>query len=196
MTSTTIAAGRIWTAEEFLETDQYEFGPAWRYELVEGRIVAHAAPSPDHGAIAANLTVALGNRLRVASNGCRVEVGSGAAPKNQQRATARIPDVSVRCGANPRVLFEVVSPSELRQLRERDRKRRHLQDVEGVEEIVEIYQFEAAVHVYRRAEDGSWSFDAIDGPDGVLRLRSIAIEIPVAEIYEGLDLQEAEASER
>lgn len=32
-----------WTAERFLETDQHEFGNAWRYEHVGGRIVAHAA---------------------------------------------------------------------------------------------------------------------------------------------------------
>ncbi|MGH7155153.1 MAG: Uma2 family endonuclease, partial [Acetobacteraceae bacterium] len=78
--STSERAGRLWAADEFLKTDQYEFGSAWRYELVEGRIIAHAAPSPDHGAIAANLTVVIGNRLRDASSGCRVEVGSGAAP--------------------------------------------------------------------------------------------------------------------
>jgi hypothetical protein len=33
-------------AEEFLRTDQREFGDAWRYELVDGRIVGHAAPTP------------------------------------------------------------------------------------------------------------------------------------------------------
>ena len=35
---------RLWTAEDFLATDQYAFGDAWRYELVDGEIVAHAAP--------------------------------------------------------------------------------------------------------------------------------------------------------
>jgi hypothetical protein len=48
-----------WTAERFLTTDQHEFGDAWRYELVNGRIAAHAAPSPEHGAILAGLTGAL-----------------------------------------------------------------------------------------------------------------------------------------
>jgi Uma2 family endonuclease len=192
--SATAQTGRLWTADEFLKADQYEFGPAWRYELVEGRIIAHPAPSPDHGAIAANLTVALGNGLRKTSSGCRIEVGSGAAPKNQQRATARIPDVSLRCGEHPRVVFEVVSPPELRKMGERDDKRRHLQDVEGVQEIVEIYQFEGAIHVYRHAKDDHRSIEAINGLDAVLRLASISIEIPLAEIYEGLNIG-VEASE-
>jgi hypothetical protein len=34
-------------ADAFLRTDQSEFGSAWRYELVRGTIVAHAAPSLD-----------------------------------------------------------------------------------------------------------------------------------------------------
>ena len=47
-----------WTTERFLATDQHMFGDAWRYELVDGRIVAHAAPSPEHGAILAGLATA------------------------------------------------------------------------------------------------------------------------------------------
>ncbi|MEO8714226.1 MAG: Uma2 family endonuclease, partial [Acetobacteraceae bacterium] len=115
-------ASRYWTAEEFLATDQREFGDAWRYELVDGSIVAHAAPTPEHGAIISGLTGALVSRLRGNRDGCRPETGSGAAPKTQQRSTARIPDATIRCGDLPRVVFEVVSPSELRAWRARDRK--------------------------------------------------------------------------
>src|ERR1700735_981845 len=107
-------ADQDWTAERFLETDQHEFGNAWRYELVDGRIVAHAAPSPEHGAILAGLTGALASRLRGNPDGCRPESGSGAVPRAAQRPTARIPDAMIRCGEHPRVLFEVISPSELR----------------------------------------------------------------------------------
>jgi Uma2 family endonuclease len=176
-------AQTVWTAEAFLETDQESFGPAWRYELVDGRIVAHAAPSPDHGAILAALSSALGTRLRGRVHGCRPEIGSGAAPRQQQRATARIPDATIRCGDLPRVVFEVVSPSELRSWRARDRKRRDLQEVDGVMEIIEIYQDEPAVHIYRREADGAWSFDAVGGEDSALTLRSVGLSIPLSEIY-------------
>ena len=172
-----------WTAEEFLKTDQHEFGDAWRYELVDGEIVAHAAPAPDHGAILAGLATALGNRLRGNQDGCRPEAGSGAAPRRQQRPTARIPDATVRCGDLPRVVFDVVSPSELRAWRARNQRRRHLQDVEGVREIVEIYQDEVAIHTCRLEDHGRWSFDAIDGLDAVLSLESIGLNVPLSEIY-------------
>jgi len=179
-------AGPAWTADAFLRTDQRDFGSAWRYELVDGVVVAHAAPSPDHGAIAGNLAYAIGGALRRQQSGCRVEVGSGAAPKRQQNDTARIPDVSIRCGEHPRVVFEIVSPSELRHWQQRDQKRRDLQDVEGIQEIIEIYQVEAALHVFRRADAGPWPFEAIDGLDAVLRLESVGIELPLTDIYEGL----------
>ena len=177
------------TAEEFLATDQAEFGDAWRYELVEGTIVAHAAPSPDHGAILAMLTVAIETRLRDRGRGgCRFEAGSGAAPKHQQRPTARIPDGTIRCREHPRVTFDVVSPSELRNVRKRDQRRGHLQDVEGVQEIVEIFQREPAIHIYRRQNDGNWLFQPVSGLESEMELKSIDIAIPLAEIYETVTL--------
>jgi Uma2 family endonuclease len=182
------AADKGWTADEFLRTDQHAFGDAWRYELVDGQIVAHAAPTPDHAAIIMGLGTALGRRLRGNQDGCRPEAGSGAAPRTQQRPTARIPDATVRCGDLPRVVFDVVSPSELRAWRARNQRRRHLQDVEGVQEIVEIYQGEASIHIYRREAGAQWSFDAVDGLDATLSLRSIELEIPLSEVYEFVTL--------
>ena len=175
---------RLLTADEFLAKDQREFGDGWRYELVDGRIIAHAAPTPTHGAIVAGLSAALGTRLRGHAEGCRPEAGSGAAPVSRQRSTARIPDVMVRCGELPRIVFEVVSASELKAWRERDRKRVDLQEVEGVREIVEVYQDEMAAHVYRKAADGTWSFEAVGGSDAVLKLAGAGLELPLAEIYE------------
>ena len=121
-------------ADAFLRTDQLAFGNAWRYELVRGTIVAHAAPSPEHAVILSNLAGELYNRLRGHPE-CRSEIGSGAVPQYEQRDTARIPDATIRCGKLPRVLFEVISPSELQHKRQWDQKRSDLQAVEGVQEI-------------------------------------------------------------
>ena len=191
MSATTRGWDRVWTAEEFLATDQHDFGDAWRYELVDGAIVAHAAPSPDHGAIIAALTTAIDKRLEARPGSfCRTESGSGAAPRSQQRPTARIPDAIIRCGEHPRVTFDVVSPSELRAWRARDRRCQHLQDIEGVHEIVEIYQAEAAVHVYRRNAAGEWPFSPVSGLDAVLTLESLDLQIPLAEIYRTVSVAE------
>jgi Uma2 family endonuclease len=183
---------KVWTAKEFLRTDQREFGDAWRYELVDGRIVAHAAPTPAH----AKIVVALGGALTArmtGKDGCFPESGSGAAPENQQQANARIPDVMIRSGGLPRVLFEVLSPSELKRWRERDRKRLDEQDIAGVEEIIEIYQSEPAIHIYRRGS-GHWVFEPVGGLEAMLELRSVALTIPLVEIYRYIDF-DREAAE-
>ena len=172
-----------WTADEFLATDQHDFGDDWRYELIDGRIVGHSAPMPEHGAILAGLTGALANRLVGMPGGCRPESGTGATPRTKQRNTARIPDLLIRCGEHPRVAFEVVSQSEIRDWRGRDLKRQHLQAVEGMREIVELFQDDHAVNVYRLAADGAWTFEAAGGPDAVLRLDSVDMSVTLREIY-------------
>jgi Uma2 family endonuclease len=171
-------------ADAFLRTDQSEFGNAWRYELVRGVIVAHTAPAPEHGVILSNLAYELNGRLRGHSE-CRSEVGSGAAPQYEQRDTARIPDGMIRCGKLPRVVFEVVSPSELQHKRQRDQRRADLQAVEGVQEIVEIYQDEMLAHTYRR-HGADWVFESIAGPEALVALPSVGITVPLAALYEGV----------
>ena len=110
------AAYRRVTVREFLVMD---LGEA-KAELVDGIILMMAGGSPRHAAIAANLTIALGNRLR--GTGCR-PYGSDLAVRTGE-ASIRFPDVSVYCrddlGSDsgeakllgvPRVVFEVLSPS-------------------------------------------------------------------------------------
>jgi Uma2 family endonuclease len=174
------------SANEFLSTDQRAFGDAWRYELIEGEIVAHATPSPRHGRILAGLMRAIGNRLSGNKNGCYPESGSGAVPEREQSSTARIPDAMIRCRELPRVTFEIISPSELKDWQARDKKRRDVQDVESVNEIVEIYQEQLAVHVYRKGTDGKWDFQSEGGDNAVLNLFADRerLSIPLSEIYE------------
>ncbi len=176
-------------AEAFLRTDQRAFGNAWRYELVRGRIVAHAAPSPEHAVILSNLGAEIYTRLRGHAT-CRSEIGSGAAPQYEQRDTARIPDATIRCGKLPRVLFEVISPSELRHKRDWDQKRSDLQAVEGVQEIIEIFQDEMLVHAYRR-QGAVWTFESIAGMEATVPLPSVGIAIPLAALYERAVPEEA-----
>jgi Uma2 family endonuclease len=177
-----------WTADEFVVTDQAVFGDAWRYELVDGRVIAHDAAEPDHGALVAGVAGALVRRRSALSAGCRPEAGSAATPRSEQRKTARIPDVMVRCGPRPRVVFDVISKAEGRDWRGRDLKRQHLQAVAGVQDIVELSQDEAAAHVYRLIPGGGWLFEAVSGADAVLRLASIGLKIPLQEIYAVADI--------
>ena len=44
-------------ADAFLRADQSKFGSAWRYELVRGTVIAHAAPGPEDEVILGNLAL-------------------------------------------------------------------------------------------------------------------------------------------
>ena len=170
------------SAPDFLLFDQASFGPAWRYELLDGIPVAQAAPTPEHGAIVANPAAALKAALQ-GRRDCRPEAGSAVIPAGRTADRARIPDVTIRCGPQPRVAVEVVSPAERRG--ERDAKRRDLMAVEGLQEIVEITADEPAIHVYRRAGD-LWAFAALNGAEAALSLESLGVTLRLADIYDGL----------
>jgi len=126
---------------------------------------------------------------------CRPEVGSAATPQTRQRNTARIPDLQIRWGEHPRVAFEVISPSEIRDWRGRDRKRADLQAVQGVMEIVELFQDDYAAHIYRRSpqDPAVWTFEAIGGAEAVIRLPSLGIELALSDIYQFATVPEPEA---
>lgn len=104
------------TVREFLAMD---LGEA-KAELVDGMILMRAGGTARHAAIAANLTIALGNRLR--GTGCR-PYGSDLAVRTG-KSSIRFPDVSVyrrddislktdetKLLGVPKVIFEVLSPS-------------------------------------------------------------------------------------
>jgi len=62
-------------------------------------------------------------------------------------------------------------------------KRADLQAVEGVQEIVWIYQDEMLAHAYRQHGAG-WVFESIAGPDAHIALPSVGITVPLAALYE------------
>lgn len=187
------------TFEEYLEweADQDE-----KWELVDGYPVrwsdrkdfdpatGMAGTTQAHGRLVANLIVALRSRLR----------GGPCTPLPSQikleaaRGNARYPDVSVDCGtaanesltiAEPRVLFEVLSRSNTfaRQLRLLE----DYQATAAVAQIVWLEQRWQSAILWTRTGDG-WSREMVEGPDAVLELASIGVNLPLSEVYEGLDL--------
>jgi Uma2 family endonuclease len=170
-------------AEAFLTMDQTEFGPAWRYELVDGQPVAQAAPSPDHAAIIANLSAAVAEALRGIPS-CRGEAGSGVVPRRKPADRARIPDFTIRYSGKPVILFEVLSPSDSFGRRSYHERMQDLMNVEGAEEIIEIAQNDYVLRRYRRDQERWIILPPLIGAEATLPLESIGITLPVAALYE------------
>lgn len=178
----------VWTAEAFLKADHRAFGNAWRYELIDGAVTPREYASPRHGQIHANLAGIVG----LLESACRLEIGSFIVSADPQATTVRVPDALIRCAGRPRILLEVVSPAEMSAVRESDRRRRDGQAVDSVQEIVEFHEGQPSAHLYRRRRDGNWQFEAFDELDSVILLTSVGIDLPLSEIYAGVDVTESE----
>jgi Uma2 family endonuclease len=171
------------TVREFLAMD---LGDA-KAELVDGVILMMAGGSPRHAAIAMNLGIALGNRLR--GTGCR-PYGSDLAVRTGE-SSIRFPDVSVFCREDepedtsepgllgtPRVIFEVLSPSTASN--DQIRKLAEYRALPGVREVVFVDPDNERVRVVDTSaeREAGWL-----SPGSEVPLHSLGISLPPGEIF-------------
>lgn len=186
---------RTMTFEEYLV---WEEAQDEKHEFIDGvpvlrRLRQMAGGTLQHAGIAMNIGVALQNRLR--GGPCRA-VGSDLKVRSST-GNARYPDVTVNCSPlsltlvapEPRVLIEVLSRSN-----STSRQIRLVADYQAtptVQQIVFVQQESAGAQVWTRAENG-WGVEAFDGLEGVLPLASIGVELPLVEVYDGVEFEPEE----
>lgn len=158
-----------------------------RHELVDGLLYAMVGTSQRHNLITLALGASLRERLR--GTPCRVFMES---LKVQVAKNFYYPDLVISCNpgepghhvvTDPRVIIEV--PSTSTEARDRLEKRLAYQRLPSLREYVLVSQWQPRVEVIRRTESG-WELETATGEDP-LRLLSLAIEIPLAAIYEDVD---------
>jgi Uma2 family endonuclease len=161
-------------------------GQRERYEFVGGHLVMRAGGSEDHNDIQVNLLAALKRRLR--GGPCKPN-GSDLLVRIDER-TGRFPDASVTCGREgrnyvtaPVAIFEILSPAT--ELLDRTDKRRDYQRLSRLRHYVLIAQDAPRIEAYARSRRG-WRFEELEGLDAVLALEAFGIELPLAEMYDGL----------
>jgi Uma2 family endonuclease len=160
-----------------------------RHEWLDGEVWAMAGGTPDHAAIAVNVTTLLSNPLR--GMPCRV-FGSDLRVRVRATGLGTYPDASVICGkvqfdpqdrskttaTNPKVLVEVLSPStEQYDLGE---KLAHYKKVPSLEEILFVSTEDRRVELWRREKRG-WR--SVVFTSGIVEVRSLECELSVVEIY-------------
>lgn len=161
-------------------------GQRERYEFVGGRLVMMAGGSEDHNDIQVNLLAALKRRLR--GGPCKPN-GSDLLVRIDER-TGRFPDASISCGregrnyiTTPVAIFEILSPAT--ELLDRTDKRRDYQRLTSLRHYVLIAQEAPRIEAYTRGRRG-WRFEELEGLDAAITLEAFGIELPLAEIYDGL----------
>jgi Uma2 family endonuclease len=188
------------SVEEYLRLVQTSQDVKYEYEY--GQVRALAGGTSNHAEIAGNMYVALREHL-----GRRTPCRAYIADKVVQVAEGRyyIPDVVVSRDVSdhgkavvicsPHLIVEVLSPST--ELIDRTKKLAAYRACEHVQEIVFISQQVQFVEVFRRAhedDEDAWHYLQYHAAETII-LESLDIQIPVAELYEGLAIP-TESEER
>jgi Uma2 family endonuclease len=192
---------RKYTIEEYIEL--YKSSEE-RFEYFDGEIVSMASGKISHGGIAANINREIGNLLK--DHPCQV-FGSDVAIKTIKAHPFRLPDVSVVCGdpiieefqgiemlVNPLLICEVLSSSTASY--DREEKFLVYQAIESFQEYLLVERVRPHVTRYVRQTDGQWLRADIIGLESSVKLESLGVTLPLAEVYRMIKFpaEEAEAS--
>ena len=178
------------TEEEYLTSEPLS---EVKREYLGGVVHAMAGADESHNYIAFNLYAMLHTRLR----GCRCEAfGSDMQVRFQPTFTPDklpyhyYPDALVACDPTdrghrwlerPAAIFEILSEST-RHIDEGEKRLVYFQ-LPSLEAYVRIEQTHPEAIVEHLTAEG-WKRDRILGLDGTIRLPSLEIELPMAELYE------------
>jgi Uma2 family endonuclease len=189
---------RIYTVQEYFALEK---DADTKHEFIDGQIIAMAGGTFPHARITANVVIAIGKRL--AGKPCHV-LSSDANIRYGKRNGFGYADAVVVCGkeesapidvkpftplTNPKVLIEVLSPSTASY--DRGEKFSFYREIDSLSEYVIVWQDQPRVEVCRRNPDGSWFFDNYEGIDLVAKLPSLELEIPLTEIFAGIEFPPA-----
>ena len=163
-----------------------------KHEYLGGVVYAIAGARNAHNLIATNALVALANHLR--GRPCRA-FNSDTKIRVHLPGHVRFyyPDASVICRSNPptdsfqdqpAAVVEVLS-QRTRRIDEGEKKDAYL-TIPSLDFYILIEQEMPAVVVFSRTEQGI-TREVYQGLDAVLPLRSLGIDLPLAEIFEGVE---------
>jgi Uma2 family endonuclease len=173
------------TAAEFLAWEEQQ---EVRYGFDGFEPVAMTGGTAAHAMIQHNLHVSMGSRLR--GRPCRY-IGNDL--KIEVAGSIRYPDGFVICSPvdlsatvapDPVVIFEVLSDSTTRT--DVITKNREYAATASVQRYVLLSQHDMAATMFERIDD-DWVGHVLT-KNAILRMPEIGIEVPLAELYDGLDL--------
>ena len=190
----------LYTPEEYLAMERASVA---RHEFFDGVIYSMAGESLAHSQICVNLVGEVRTKLK--GRNCQA-----LSPNMKVRAESKgmfaYPDLTIVCGEprfhdkqrdvllNPKVIFEVLSPSTGRY--DQTKKFfRYRKELPSLTDYVLIYQDAPFIEHHEKQSDGRWTHNAADGIDDVLRIDSIEIELSLREIYDRVEFAEENLNE-
>ncbi|MDO7847944.1 Uma2 family endonuclease [Hymenobacter sp. M29] len=184
---------------DFISPEDYlrlEREAEFRHEYVEGKIIAMVGASYSHNLICMNLGGEMRSQLRgknysVVGSDQRLQIMSGSA--------FVYPDLTVVCAPpkfneekkpdtllNPTLLVEVLSPTTSQY--DRSDKFMLYRQVPSLRQYLVLDSQSAYAELHTQDERGRWVLTETRDLDAVLDLSSIGCQVPLAEVYAGVEL--------
>ena len=180
------------TPEEYLVIEREA---EYKSEYFAGEIFAMAGASERHVSIVANIMYLLvgqlkGRPCKTYSNDMRLNVSP--------TGLYTYPAIIVVCGdmwfadeqrdtlLNPTVLIEVLSEST--EAYDRGKKFAHYRTLTSLSDYLLIAQDQSRIEHFVRQPDDRWLFSASDSLRDVVEIASIECELPLADVYDKVDM--------
>jgi len=195
------------TRKRFTPAEYYalEHDAAYKSDFYDGEIFDMSGGTSDHSLITSNLLIAIGFRLK--GKKCKA-YESNMRLKAPATGLRTYPDVSVYCSPleydpddpkkttamNPTAVFEVLSPST--EGYDRGVKAASYRGIDSLKVHVLILQDRASLEIHERQPNGDWTIRDVRGLDALARLDAIGVELPLAEVYDGVELPASELPPR
>lgn len=185
-------SGIRYTPEEYLRR---EYDAQEKHQYYHGEIYAMAGGTAEHSLIISNLNREIGNLLK--GKQCRVYDGN-LRVRIPRANLYTYPDVSVICGEiefdpidknrttmlNPTLIVEVLSPST--EGWDRGGKMQSYLQIDTLREYVLVSSQAASVETFFRQGDGTWLYTPTKPPVTAVKIQSLNIAMPFADIYSGV----------
>ena len=184
----------IYTPEKYLE---FERSSIERHEFWDGYLFQMAGESLSHSRICVNLTTEVSFNLR--GKPCEA-LSPNMKVRTSTASLFSYPDLTIVCGEpqfhdrkkdvviNPRMIFEVLSPSTERYDRGKKFQRYKLGN-ETLTDYILIAQETVLVEHFHKDQNGKWIYENYSELNDVLRLAEIEIEIALEKLYDRVNLQ-------
>jgi len=185
-----------YTVAEYLE---FERQAEERHEFVDGEVRAMAGESPQHSILNFNLIASVANQIKGKncqgfSPNMKVRSGEQIVP-HSSRGLFSYPDLTVVCGQpvfhdqigdvlmNPKVIFEVLSPST-ESFDRGEKFHRYRNHNESLTDYVLVWQTKPLIEHFQRQPNDQWLMTEVKGMESELCIASIDCRLKLAEVYD------------
>lgn len=194
MTLAKIKTAAVSTPEDYL---RFERGANVRHEFLDGEIYQMAGESLSHSRVCVNLSGEVRNKLK--GKACEA-----LSPNMKVRTTSAslfsYPDLTIVCGepqfhdrkkdvlVNPRVIFEVLSPST--EIYDRTTKfQKYRMGNETLTDYVLVSQDKCFVEHFTKSAGGEWIYRSFGEIVDVLSIETIECDLSLQEIYDRVEFE-------